>query len=123
MISPDGRWVAYQSPAAGDARVYVQPLSGEGKWQLSKDGADWLLGWNDAGTELGRGHRPDPTDDGGCDRGAIGDGRDEQGQERGSDDNRRQHKGNRCQVLKQGFPFKIIPCKNIGPRQGDHNCQ
>jgi serine/threonine-protein kinase len=34
-ISPDGRWIAYGSPGAGTASVYVRPLDGEGKWQVS----------------------------------------------------------------------------------------
>jgi serine/threonine-protein kinase len=34
-ISPDGRWLAYQSPASGTSVLYVQPLEGDGKWQVS----------------------------------------------------------------------------------------
>ena len=34
-ISPDGRWVAYASPGAGTASIYVRPVEGEGKWQVS----------------------------------------------------------------------------------------
>jgi serine/threonine-protein kinase len=34
-ISPDGRWIAYASPGAGMASVYVRPMEGEGKWQVS----------------------------------------------------------------------------------------
>ena len=34
-ISPDGRWMAYGSPGAGTASVYVRSLDGEGKWQVS----------------------------------------------------------------------------------------
>ena len=34
-ISPDGRWIAYQSPGAGTASIYVRPVEGEGKWQVS----------------------------------------------------------------------------------------
>jgi serine/threonine-protein kinase len=34
-ISPDGRWIAYSSPGAGTASVYVRPVEGEGKWQVS----------------------------------------------------------------------------------------
>jgi serine/threonine-protein kinase len=34
-ISPDGRWIAYASPGAGMASVFVRPLAGEGKWQVS----------------------------------------------------------------------------------------
>ena len=34
-ISPDGRWIAYNSPGAGMASVYVRPIEGDGKWQVS----------------------------------------------------------------------------------------
>ena len=34
-ISPDGRWIAYSSPGSGVSSVYVRPLEGEGKWQVS----------------------------------------------------------------------------------------
>ena len=34
-ISPDGPWIAYASPGAGTASVYVRPVEGEGKWQVS----------------------------------------------------------------------------------------
>jgi len=35
VFSPDGRWLAYHQPAAGAASVFVRPVEGEGKWQLS----------------------------------------------------------------------------------------
>jgi Tol biopolymer transport system component len=35
VFSPDGRWIAYASPGAGQASVYVRPVEGEGKWQIS----------------------------------------------------------------------------------------
>jgi serine/threonine-protein kinase len=35
VISPDGRWIAYGSPGAGQASVYVRPVEGDGKWQIS----------------------------------------------------------------------------------------
>jgi len=35
VISPDGRWIAYGSPGAGQASVFVRPIEGEGKWQVS----------------------------------------------------------------------------------------
>jgi hypothetical protein len=34
-ISPDGRWIAYSSPGAGTSSVFVRPLTGDGKWQVS----------------------------------------------------------------------------------------
>ena len=52
-FSSDGNWIGYISNESGKYELYLTRFpSGEGKWQLSKDGADWLLGWNDAGTEL-----------------------------------------------------------------------
>ena len=52
-ISPDGRWLAYQSDESGQAEVYVRPfpdLDG-GKWLASVDGGTAPL-WNPAGGEL-----------------------------------------------------------------------
>ena len=34
-ISPNGRWIAYSSPGAGVSSVYVRPMEGDGKWQVS----------------------------------------------------------------------------------------
>jgi Tol biopolymer transport system component len=52
-FSPDSSWLAYLSNESGRYQLYVTRFpSGEGKWQLSKSGADWLLGWNEAGSEL-----------------------------------------------------------------------
>jgi serine/threonine-protein kinase len=34
-ISPDGRWIAYASPGSGTSSIFVRPLEGEGKWQVS----------------------------------------------------------------------------------------
>ncbi|MCG6948331.1 MAG: protein kinase [Acidobacteria bacterium] len=34
-ISPDGRWIAYASPGSGTTSIYVRPVEGEGKWQVS----------------------------------------------------------------------------------------
>ncbi len=34
-ISPDGRWLAYSSPASGNSTVYVRRVDGDGKWQVS----------------------------------------------------------------------------------------
>jgi hypothetical protein len=48
-FSPDGRWIAYKSDETGRWEIYVRPFVasgpsgapslGEGKWQISKDGA------------------------------------------------------------------------------------
>ena len=37
-ISPDGRWVAYQSAESGRTEVYAKPFEGEGKWHISTGG-------------------------------------------------------------------------------------
>ena len=36
-FSPDGRFIAYASPASGRTSVFVRPVSGEGKWQVSPE--------------------------------------------------------------------------------------
>ena len=36
-ISPDGRWIAYSSPGSGTSSVFVRPIEGDGKWQVSPD--------------------------------------------------------------------------------------
>jgi len=36
-ISPDGRWIAYSSPGSGTSSVFVRPVEGDGKWQVSPD--------------------------------------------------------------------------------------
>ena len=51
-ISPDGRWVAYQSDQSGRDEVYVQAVSGAGgKWQISSAGGarPW---WRRDGREI-----------------------------------------------------------------------
>ena len=37
-ISPNGRWLAYASTETGPEQVYVEPLEGGGRWQVSRDG-------------------------------------------------------------------------------------
>jgi Tol biopolymer transport system component len=37
-LSSDGKWLAYDSNETGTNEVYVRPVSGEGKWQISNDG-------------------------------------------------------------------------------------
>ena len=37
-VSPDGRWLAYASDRSGDFEVYVQPLAGGGRVQISVGG-------------------------------------------------------------------------------------
>jgi len=52
QISPDGRWLAYQSNESGRNEVYVQPFpSGAGKWQASTSGGLFPR-WRHDGREL-----------------------------------------------------------------------
>jgi serine/threonine-protein kinase len=52
-ISPDGRWLAYQSRESGRQEVYVRPFPNvdEGKWQISTTGGRFPL-WGPDGREL-----------------------------------------------------------------------
>ena len=52
-ISPDGRWLAYQSDASGRDEIYVRPFPNvdEGRWQISRDGGTHPL-WSPDGNEL-----------------------------------------------------------------------
>ena len=52
-VSPDGRWIAFQSQESGRAEVYVQPFPNidDGKWEVSSGfGADPM--WSPDGSEL-----------------------------------------------------------------------
>jgi serine/threonine-protein kinase len=52
-ISPDGRWLAYESNASGRFQIYVRPFPGVdgGQWQVSADGGTQPL-WARNGEEL-----------------------------------------------------------------------
>jgi tricorn protease-like protein len=50
-FSPDGRWIAYMSPASGITNVFVRPVDGEGKWQVSPDVGGYPR-WSGDGREL-----------------------------------------------------------------------
>jgi serine/threonine protein kinase/Tol biopolymer transport system component len=50
-ISPDGRWIAYQSSESGRAEIYVVPINGGGKWQVSNGGGNWIV-WRHDGKEI-----------------------------------------------------------------------
>lgn len=51
-VSPDGRFVAYQSDESGRTEVYLTQFpSGAGKWQVSTTGGQWP-NWNGSGSEL-----------------------------------------------------------------------
>jgi WD40 repeat protein len=53
QVSPDGRWLAYQSDESGTFQVYVRPFPkvDEGRWQISTDGGTHAL-WAPNGHEL-----------------------------------------------------------------------
>jgi len=44
-LSPDGRWLAYQSDESGRYQVYVRPFpdAGRARWQVSTSGGAWPL--------------------------------------------------------------------------------
>ena len=51
-LSPDGRWIAYQSNLSGRHEVYVQPFPDlDGRWQVSTQGGTAPL-WHPNGSEL-----------------------------------------------------------------------
>jgi len=52
-LSPDGRWMAYQSIESGQWEVYVRPFPdvNGGRWQVSSGGGGWPL-WSPDGREL-----------------------------------------------------------------------
>jgi dipeptidyl aminopeptidase/acylaminoacyl peptidase len=42
QVSPDGKWLAYQSNATGRLEIYVKPFpEGPGQWQVSTDGGQF----------------------------------------------------------------------------------
>ena len=51
VFSPDGRWIAYAQPGSGKPNLFVRPVSGEGKWQLSPGFAGYPR-WSGDGREL-----------------------------------------------------------------------
>jgi Tol biopolymer transport system component/predicted Ser/Thr protein kinase len=52
-FSPDGKWLAYLSNESGNYELYATRFpGGDGKWQISTEGADWLLGWKGDGSEI-----------------------------------------------------------------------
>ena len=52
-ISPDGRWLAYESNESGQFQIYVRPFPAvdEGRWQVSRDGGRQPV-WPRNGREL-----------------------------------------------------------------------
>jgi len=53
VVSPDGRWLAYQSDRSGRYEVYVRPFLNvdAGQWQVSTDGGGQPV-WSRSGREL-----------------------------------------------------------------------
>jgi len=52
-LSPDGRWIAYESDESGRAEIYVRPFPDvdAGRWQVSTSGGTEVL-WSRDGREL-----------------------------------------------------------------------
>ncbi len=52
-LSPDGKWIAYQSDETGKSEIYVRPFpkADEGRWQISTGGGDEPL-WSRSGREI-----------------------------------------------------------------------
>jgi serine/threonine protein kinase/dipeptidyl aminopeptidase/acylaminoacyl peptidase len=51
-LSPDGKWIAYESGETGQLEVYVQPYPGPGgKWQVSSGGG-YRPRWSPGGKEI-----------------------------------------------------------------------
>ena len=52
-LSPDGRWIAYQSDESGQDEIYVRPFPDvdAGRWEVSSNGGIAPV-WNPAGPEL-----------------------------------------------------------------------
>jgi hypothetical protein len=52
QVSPNGKWVVYQSNDAGRVEVYVAPFpSGDGRWQVSTNGGTFAR-WRGDGREI-----------------------------------------------------------------------
>jgi serine/threonine-protein kinase len=53
IVSPDGRWIAYESNATGQFEIYTRPfpMVGDGQWQISTAGGTRPL-WGSNGREL-----------------------------------------------------------------------
>jgi eukaryotic-like serine/threonine-protein kinase len=53
IVSPDGRWLAYESNSSGRYEIYVRPFPrvGDGQWQISNAGGEQPL-WARSGQEL-----------------------------------------------------------------------
>lgn len=52
QFSPDGRWIAYESPLSGRSEVYLQPFPGPGPRQTVSTGGGESPRWARDGREL-----------------------------------------------------------------------
>ena len=50
-FSPDGRWIAYSSPASGGVNIFVRPVSGDGKWQVTQERGSYHH-WSKVGSQI-----------------------------------------------------------------------
>jgi serine/threonine-protein kinase len=51
-LSPDGRWLAYESNESGTVQLYIVPFrGGQGKWQVTSQGSSGPA-WTKDGSEL-----------------------------------------------------------------------
>jgi Tol biopolymer transport system component len=50
-ISPDGQWIAFESAESGQSEIYVEPVSGGSRRQISIGGGQSVL-WSRDGSEL-----------------------------------------------------------------------
>ncbi len=50
-FSPNGRWLMYSSNESGQFEVYVRPVQGRGKWQISSGGGSWGV-WSSDGSKI-----------------------------------------------------------------------
>ena len=59
-VSPDGRWLAYQSDESGRAEVYVRPIDGSSRVLVSRDGGGSPM-WHPSGREIFYRHQSGPV--------------------------------------------------------------
>ena len=51
VISPNGHWIAYASPGSGSSSIFLRPVDGDGKWQVSP-GLGGYPKWSGDGRKL-----------------------------------------------------------------------
>jgi len=50
-LSPDGRWMAYSSNESGRSEIFVRPVDGSGRWQISSRGG-FSPRWSHSGKQI-----------------------------------------------------------------------